>query len=89
MTGPRFRPGHPCPDPDCAGHLESDDEWPVICSRCHWIPDDGGLSGHATFAWLRRCATGSIPPRTAAERRAEDAARMRERWAAEASWAAA
>jgi hypothetical protein len=89
MTPDRYRPGHPCPAPDCDGRLEADDEWPVICSRCHWIPGADGITRHAAIAWLRRCATGSIPPRTAAERRAEDVARMRERWAAEAVWAAA
>lgn len=81
MTVPRFRPGHPCPDPDCAAHLEIVDEWPVICSRCHWIPGDDGFTGHAAIAWLRRCSTNSIPPRTAAERRAEDVVQMRVRWA--------
>jgi hypothetical protein len=78
MTPDRYRPGHPCPDPDSAGRLEIDNEWPVICSRCHWIPNDGGVTGHAAIASRRRCVVGSIPARTAAEQRADDAARMRE-----------
>lgn len=89
MTASRSLPDQPCPDPDCAGHLEFDNEWPVICSRCHWIPNDSRRTGHAAIAWLRRCVVGSIPARTAAEQRAEDVARMRERRTVEAVWAAA
>lgn len=74
MTGSRFRPGHPCPEPGCDGHLASYLGYEACCLHCFWLPEDGlQLTGHETFAWLRRCATESVAPWTPAARRLEAA----------------
>lgn len=67
LTAPdQFRPGNPCPEPDCPGHLAAYLGYEVCCLWCFWIPEDGVrfASGHEALAWLRRCRTESVVPWT-------------------------
>lgn len=65
-------PGQPCPEPRCRGHLRSYGSTRTCCDQCFWGPEDGiSLSAPALDAWMRRCATDSIPARDAVARRSE------------------
>lgn len=74
MTSSAIPLGHPCPEPGCPGHLASYLGYEACCLHCFWLPEDGAsLSAHQVIAWVRRCATESVPPWTPPTRRLEAA----------------